>query len=97
VADEVSGAEAPYEVILTPPARRALAERLPEAVATAVYEFVSGPLARNPHRVGAPLAAPFEGLYRARRGEYRIRYRIEEDRHRVVVFNVAHRRDAYRT
>jgi len=47
--------------------------------------------------VGVPLRAPFEGLWRARRGEYRVRYRIEEANHRVIVLDVDHRHDAYRS
>lgn len=89
--------ESRYDVVLTPPARRALNESLPAAAAFAAFEFIAGPLAENPGRVGAPLLAPFEGLYRARRGEYRIRYEIDEVRHRVVVHDVDHRRDVYRS
>ena len=45
---------APFEVHWAAPARRAL-RRLPEKVATAVIEFIYGPLAGNPRRVGRPL------------------------------------------
>jgi len=68
-----------YHVVISPTAARQLHERLPEAVAWACYEFIRGPLAEEPHRVGAPLRAPFEGHWRARRGEYRVRYTINED------------------
>jgi len=47
--------------------------------------------------VGVPLRKPFEGLWRARRGEYRVRYRIDEEAHKVVVLPISHRRDAYRS
>lgn len=89
-------AEPPYDVVLAPGARRALTDTLPAAAAFAAWEFISGPLAQAPRAVGAPLRAPFEGLWRARRGEYRVRYRIDDDAHRVVVLDVDHRRDAYR-
>ena len=39
---------------------------------------------------------PFEGPWRARRGEYRVRYRIGVASHRVIVLDIDHRRDAYR-
>ncbi len=87
----------PYEVLLGSAALRALTDQLPRDAAFAAYEFIRGPLAENPHRVGATLRASFEGLYRARRGEYRVRYEIDEERHRVIVLRVEHRRDAYRT
>jgi mRNA interferase RelE/StbE len=66
-----------------------------EAVAWACYEFIRGPLAEEPHRVGAPLRAPFEGHWRARRGEYRVRYTIDEDAKVIHVLDVDHRRDIY--
>jgi mRNA-degrading endonuclease RelE of RelBE toxin-antitoxin system len=40
---------------------------------------------------------PFEGQWRARRGEYRVRYRIEQSDELVYVLDVDHRRDAYRS
>ncbi|WP_416210894.1 type II toxin-antitoxin system RelE family toxin [Frankia sp. Cr2] len=46
--------------------------------------------------VGAPLRKPFEGLWRARRGEYRVRYRTIEDRREIQVLDIDHRRDVYR-
>lgn len=78
-------------------ASRKRAEQLPEAVAVACLEFVLGPLADNPQRVGAALRAPFTGSWRARRGEYRLRYEIDERADTVKALDVEHRRDAYRT
>jgi mRNA interferase RelE/StbE len=51
-------------------AARQLTEQLPGALAAACVEFLYGPLADNPQRVGAALRKPFEGYWRARRGEY---------------------------
>lgn len=76
--------------------RRQITEQLPEAAAVACLEFILGPLADNPQRVGSPLREPFAGLWRARRGEYRVRYEIDEPAQRVIVLDVEHRRDAYR-
>lgn len=86
-----------YGVAFTRSAHRALAERLPEAVAVACLEFALGPLAQSPRRVGAELRAPFAGTWRARRGEYRIRCTIDETTQQVLVLDVEHRRDAYRS
>lgn len=85
-----------YRVDFRGPARRALAERLPEAVATAVLEFCAGPLAEDPHRVGKPLFGPLLGLHGARRSTYRIVYLIDDEQHTVDVIDVAHRGDIYR-
>ena len=74
-----------------------MTETLPAAAAFAAWEFISGPLVQRPRVVGAPLRAPYEGLWRARRGEYRVRYRIDEAERQVIVLDVDHRRDAYRS
>jgi mRNA interferase RelE/StbE len=87
----------PYILRTTPTVRRALAERLPEAVAAAAYEFITGPLLNEPYRVGKRLLPPLDDRFSARRGTYRIIYRIDDDRHEVTVVDVNHRRDAYRT
>ena len=81
---------------MTPPAARALAERLPEAVATAVIDFLTTALVANPHRAGKPLRDDLAGVWSARRGTYRVLYRINEDAREVIVLRVEHRRDAYR-
>jgi mRNA-degrading endonuclease RelE of RelBE toxin-antitoxin system len=86
----------PYRLVIAPGARRALSQSLPPTAAFAAWEFISGPLLERPKIVGVPLRPPFEGLWRARRGEYRVRYRIIEERHEVVVLHIDHRRDAYR-
>jgi mRNA-degrading endonuclease RelE of RelBE toxin-antitoxin system len=91
------GEQKPYRLVLAPGARRALAEGLPASAAFAAWEFVNGPLRERPRLVGAPLRTPFDGMWRARRGEYRVRYSIDEAGHTVYVLDVDHQRDAYRT
>jgi mRNA interferase RelE/StbE len=77
--------------------RRALAGTLPEAVAVAAYEFISGPLLEQPHRVGKRLLPPLDDRFSARRGTYRVIYRIDDEAHVVTVVDIGHRRDVYRT
>ena len=84
-----------FQVAWSTPARRALA-RLPEKVATAAVEFIYGSLAANPRRLGKPLKLELEGLYSARRGDYRLIYRIDEQHHRIHVLAIEHRADVYR-
>ncbi|MBM3696541.1 MAG: type II toxin-antitoxin system RelE/ParE family toxin [Actinobacteria bacterium] len=85
-----------YEIVVTAPAARAISERLPEAVAFAVIEFVTGPLLDNPRRVGAALRSELVGVWSARRGTFRVLYLIDDDHREVILLRVAHRRDAYR-
>ncbi|HUK67958.1 MAG TPA: type II toxin-antitoxin system RelE/ParE family toxin [Streptosporangiaceae bacterium] len=84
-----------YAIAWTATSRRALT-RLPEKAATAVVEFLYGSLASSPHRVGKPLKLGLEGLHSARRGDYRVIYRIEDHRRRVTVVAIEHRSDVYR-
>jgi mRNA interferase RelE/StbE len=84
-----------YEIRFQPAARRAIAERLPESVAAAVLEFSEAALAVNPHRAGKPLFGPLAGCHGARRGTYRIVYRIDENNRTVHVLDVDHRSEIY--
>jgi mRNA interferase RelE/StbE len=95
----VSGdaASASYVLRTTPTVRRALSEALPEAVAVAAYEFMTGPLLADPYRVGKRLLPPLDDRLSARRGTYRIIYRVDDRARVVTVVDVAHRRDVYRT
>lgn len=85
----------PYELVVTPPAKRAIQETLPASVAAAVIEFLTGSLIENPHRVGKESRDELAGIHSARRGGYRVLYRINEREHEVVVLRVGHRRDIY--
>ena len=84
-----------YEIRFQSAAGRAIAQRLPEAVATAVLEFCGAALAVNPQRVGKQLFGPLAGCHGALRGTYRIVYRIDENSHVVHVLDVEHRTEIY--
>lgn len=85
-----------FELVVTPPARRALESELPEQVAAAVIEFLTGSLLERPRVVGKALREPLAGVWSARRGTYRVLYRVIDDPPEVVVLRIEHRRDAYR-
>ena len=87
----------PYELRTTSTVRRALSDILPEAVAAAAYEFLTGPLLAESHRIGKRLLPPMDDRFSARRGTYRVIYRIDDKERVVTVVDAAHRRDAYRT
>jgi mRNA-degrading endonuclease RelE of RelBE toxin-antitoxin system len=50
---------------------------------------------QRPYRVGKPLRQPFAGQHSARRGAYRVRYRVDDGKHLVTVIDIAYRADAY--
>ena len=85
-----------YTLIITPTARRQLAQHLPEAVAFAAHQFIVGALLDNPQRVGKRLQPPLDDRHSAQRGTYRVIYRIDDAEQTVTVVDIAHRRDAYR-
>ncbi|MFV2020574.1 type II toxin-antitoxin system RelE family toxin [Micromonospora sp. LOL_023] len=86
-----------YTVMFSRQARRNLHEDLPLAVAIAATETIAGAIAVNPYRAGKPLDEPFDGFHSARRGTYRIIYRINEAKRVVEIQSIRHRRDAYRS
>ncbi|OFW56595.1 MAG: hypothetical protein A2133_00050, partial [Actinobacteria bacterium RBG_16_64_13] len=84
-----------FELRVAPSAARAL-ERLPEPVAAAVVEFLTGPLLEEPRRVGKPLVRQLTGYWSARRGAYRVVFTIDEANPLVMVVRIEHRADVYR-
>ena len=88
---------AAYELGTAPPARRALAEKLPVDVAAAAAEFITGPLLAHPRRVGKPLGEELTGIYSARLArDWRVLYEIDDARQVVIVLDIRPRSTAYR-
>lgn len=86
----------PYHVEVVPRADQDL-EQLPGKVATACVEFIFTTLATNPYQVSKPLFRELVGQRSARRGSYRIVFRVNDDMRLIEVLRVSHRRHAYRT
>ena len=84
-----------FTVVLSAAAKRAIERDLPEPVAVAVVDFLFGPLAADPYRVGKPLRFDLEGYWAARRGQYRVIYSIHDDDVLVRVVRISHRADVY--
>lgn len=84
-----------WQVALSSSAIRDL-DRMPPRIVPAVVEFVFGPLASDPTRVGKSLRDDFVGEWGARRGSYRVLYSLDRDNALVIVTRVGHRADVYR-
>ncbi|BCB83076.1 type II toxin-antitoxin system RelE family toxin [Phytohabitans suffuscus] len=95
--DGPNEAATPYTVMFSRQARRNLHEDLPLEVAIAATETIQHAIAVNPYRVGKALDEPFDGFHSARRGTYRIIYRINEAKRVVEIHSIRHRRDSYRS
>jgi mRNA interferase RelE/StbE len=68
---------------------------LPEKVAAAVAEFMTGTLLENPHRIGKPLHRELAGYHGARRGVYRVVYKINDKDETVQVTRIEYRGAIY--
>ena len=84
-----------YEIEITAEGLRHL-NKLPEKARHAALVSIFGPIAENPNRPGKPLVGELEGLWSARRGDYRIIYEIFEEEQVVLIHRVQRRRTVYR-
>lgn len=90
-----------FTLFLAPAARQRIGQDPPIglrlAAAEAVTAFLVGPLLDDPYRVGTPLRRELAAYHAARRGPYRVVYRIVErtqDEERVVrVLRIDHQAD----
>ena len=85
----------PHEVRFTASARRNLRQISPRIV-PAIVELAYGELAREPRRVGKPLERELAGTFSARRGPYRLLYRVDDEAARIYILRIDHRADVYR-
>jgi mRNA interferase RelE/StbE len=65
--------------------------------AWAIFEFIHRPLSTDPWRVSSPLHNELDGFRGARRGEYRVVFRVDEEERVIRVVRVDHRSDIYRS
>ncbi len=85
-----------YRLQVTAGAGRTIQDKLPESIAAAVIEFITGTLLENPHRIGKALHHELNGIHSARRGAFRVLYEIDDKIGLVTVLRVEHRADVYR-
>jgi mRNA-degrading endonuclease RelE of RelBE toxin-antitoxin system len=85
----------PYDVRFAASAQRNL-RHIPPRIVPAIVEFAYGDLAREPRRVGKPLERELAGTFSARRGPYRLLYRVDDEVARIYILRIDHRADVYR-
>jgi mRNA interferase RelE/StbE len=83
-----------YRIEFTAAAKRQF-DKLPADIQRRLAEAVDR-IGENPRHTGTVKLSGDEGLYRARAGDYRIVYRIEDNRLLVLVVKIGHRREVYR-
>jgi mRNA-degrading endonuclease RelE of RelBE toxin-antitoxin system len=91
----VTDAQAQYRAVLTAAALRTL-QVIPPRVGEPLVAFIFGSLAEAPRRRGKPLQRELAGRWAARRGDFRIIYRLDDDTNTMYVLMIAHRSDVYR-
>ena len=87
-----------WTIDFTPEAAKALS-RLGAQAQTRIVRFLRDRVAPadNPRALGEPLkGSRFSGLWRYRAGDYRILCEIEDERVRVLVVLLGHRREIYK-
>ncbi len=89
----MAAVERQYELEIKRSAEREM-ERLPPAIHRRISEAILD-LESNPRPTGSRKLQAGKGL-RLRVGDYRVLYTVDDDRGRVIICSVAHRREAYR-
>jgi len=84
-----------WSVQLTPTAIRAL-DQLPHKVAAAIAEFITATLPTDPYRLSKALRFELSGWRVARRGDYRVTFRVLDDDRVLLVGRIEHRAHVYR-
>jgi mRNA interferase RelE/StbE len=82
-----------YRIELLPSAAKALS-RLDRSIQVRIARRIDR-LAKDPRNDSLKLRGS-EDIWRARVGDYRVLYRIEDDRLLVLIVRIAHRRGVYR-
>lgn len=85
----------PWKVEVTSPALKGF-RQLPDKAAAAIVEFVTGVLADDPRRLSKPLTNELLGLRTARRGDYRVLFTLDVEKHILYVHRIEHRSSAYK-
>ncbi|OGD24579.1 MAG: hypothetical protein A2Y56_13295 [Candidatus Aminicenantes bacterium RBG_13_63_10] len=64
--------------------------------AARVVAAIKEHLVRDPLAYARPLMGMFKGLYRYRRGDYRVMFAVDHEARLVRILHIKHRKNAYR-
>lgn len=92
-----------YRIVFLPRAEKEF-KKLPaiikEKITNALEHLAKNPLLGKPRSCtqgrGKPLKAEYKGLHSDRVGDYRIVYKILQEKTLIVIFKIGHRREVYR-
>jgi mRNA interferase RelE/StbE len=83
-----------YKIIVSPVALKSL-KSLPQKIKKRIDAKISS-LAKNPRPKDAKALHGMKGLLRVRVSDYRIIYKVEDNRLVVLIVKIGHRGDVYR-
>ena len=83
-----------YRIEFLPSAVRELGS-LPRSIQQRLSRRIDA-LRENPRPEGAKALQGSERMIRLRVGDYRVLYKVDDDRHTVLVVRIGHRREVYR-
>ena len=70
-------------------------ERIPPAIRTIIRKAIEKKLTIDPVNFGKPLRYTLKGYRRLRVGDYRVIYKIIEDKVLVMIVDIDHRKEVY--
>ncbi len=70
-------------------------QRIPPAIRDVIRKAIEKKLTTDPLHFGKPLRYSLKGHRRLRVGDYRVIYKVDEDKVIVIVVDIDHRKDVY--
>lgn len=70
-------------------------QKIPPAIREVIRMAIEKKLTTEPLKFGKPLRHSVKGYRRLRVGDYRVIYRVEEDKVIVIIVDIDHRKDVY--
>ncbi len=71
-------------------------KKIPKTMRTRIREAIEKRLMNSPFNYGKPLTGGWRGYRRLRVGDYRIIYRVYEERIVVFIIEIDHRKNVYK-
>ncbi len=84
-----------YEILYLPDVVKNQIPKLSLPVKRKIKKAIEKKLQVDPIRFGKPLRHSLKGLRRLRVEDYRIIYKIDENLEKVIVIQIAHRKEVY--
>ena len=85
----------PFEVVYHPEVKGKDLLCIPKNIQTRIRRAIESRLLENPVSAGKPLTQSLKGHRKMRVGDYRVIYRVDEDKNFIRVLIIGNRKDVY--